>query len=601
MQRQLLILFLFLFSLGATATPDALLSAKKEKAQQGQSVETGWYPTRLITPATQFYIKNDQGYLLFKDRDDKTDLHLYKQAPTSDKSKSQGLVKTAELSLAVSVDTSIHTKTKRSKEKKATHIQYDKTDIQQLGKDFQVDTNRVNSRNVTQNKSNYDGGHLVDHKFSAQGSHTDQVNYVPQHHFYNSWLKEYLVKNASGYLEIPLFTKNPPKIKVMGETRYDPIPIGILLVPLEGREIKDMYYFPNNQYNYRQCQKNLGIKKEIASKMAEKFKLQKELQELLWPALIYDVSLKDTYLGQQQTQECTRACVIDELIQGMLCEEYDDDEDVIPALASDVIHHAQSRPSLIYSASKSTLDKMTKDQANPDALSEACNALGHFLVEYAIKNALKSELISTHSRIMFANIMTDFIECYHQVSDEALTLVDGMFAESYQDILDELWSMKEHMQFPDLIFFANLYRKLSSPFIHDCLMNNYAMIGGMELIGNLEVFLELLQLVYEKAKTQDIEVGQGQNLVDLFLEAQNSLAYVIELGHPEEMFEEEFAFLARAKKRVKKWSKAFDRRKGTYITSPNSCTSFVKMKNITDISLEYLGSNSSLIYKKRNH
>lgn len=595
MQRRFLPLFIFLFSfslLHANDDIDTLLRHKTETAQQGASLKEGWYQDRLITIGTHYYVKQGDAFVEHKDTADPVKLHLYKR-----NAKSQALIKSSSKSLGTSVDTSIHTKTKRNKEKKATHIQYDKTKIRQQNKDFQVDANRVNSKNVVQNKSNYDGGHLVDHKFSADGSHTDNANYVPQHHFYNSWMKEYIVKSADGYLEIPLYTKNPPLIKVAGENRYDPIPVGILLVPLKDQKVLEMYYFPNNQYNYRTCQQNLKIKRAIAKSMIENFKLKKELQKLLWPALIFDARLSNENLVKQQAQEVLREGVVDELIEGLSCTEYDDEDEIIPALASDVIHQPETRMALLYDVSEDVLKNMKKGQSNPDALGQACNALGEFLVEYALKNALKSELISTNSRIMFANIITDFIECYHQVTPEAMEQVDATFAEIYDDMLSELWRMKAHMSLKDIIFFANVYRKLSSPFIHDCLMNSYNMVEDMELYENFKTFIEILECVYQKAKSEEMDTPQKQNVVELFLEAQNNLAYLCCLGYPDEVYADERRFLRGARKRVMKWDIDSEATRGTYITSPNSVMSFVKMKGINETALSHLGTHSSMTYQ----
>lgn len=592
-------LVLFSFSSLFAILPESLakrLEAKLSIVEKSTLPPEGWSEARLITPSTHLYLKEGEGFVLYKKPADVA-CHHYVQG-----SKSQALLHHQGRSTGASVDTSIHTTTKRSAEKKATYIQYDRTQIKQKNKDFKVDADRVNSKNQRKNVSNYDGGHLVDHKFSAGGSHTDARNYVPQHHFYNSWLKENLVKNASGYLEIPLYTKNPPLIKVQGEDRYDPIPIGILLAPLTGHVIDDIYYFPNNQYNYRTCQAQFAIKKGIAEAVAEKFKLKKEFRKLLWPALIHDVIQLEAELIKQQNQENLRADVIDDLIQGMSCLEYEEDEEEeegtdIAALASDVIHQKHIRMPLLYAASEAGLEKMNRGQSNPRALGEACDALGAFLVEYALKNALKAELISTNARIMFVNIMTDFIECYHQVSERALDRVNAQFGELYHVILDELWGMHEEMTLTDLLFFANVYHKLSSPFIHDCLMHVSDLVGDMDLFENFETFIEIMKTAYRKAQSEDLTIEQRQNIVELFLEAQNSLAYIITLGYPEEVVEEQMAFLLKARKTINVWHQQSASSQGTYRTTPHTATSFVRVEGYTEKALENLGGRSSLTYQ----
>lgn len=206
-------------------------------------VGNGWYEARLITPRTQYYVKK-AGTFTLEQPSASVVLHQYKEKPSAKaSSRSHIIVKDSTFSGA-SIDTVIRTTTKRKDEKKTTFVQYDKDNVQQNGKDFCVDATYLSSKEIQ--KCNYDGGHLIDHKFSAQGSHTDRYNYVPQLYYYNRWIKENIVKDLDGYLELPLFTPNPPTIKVKDEARSDPIPIGILLVSLNASQISDMYYFPNN-------------------------------------------------------------------------------------------------------------------------------------------------------------------------------------------------------------------------------------------------------------------------------------------------------------------------------------------------------------------
>src|SRR5690606_646780 len=89
-------------------------------------------------------------------------------------SESQGIVRANNRSIAGSVTGKISTTTKRKDEKKKTFIQYDRDRLITVGKDFPVRKNNYRSRVY------YDGGHLIDHKYTAQGSHVDPRNYVPQ-------------------------------------------------------------------------------------------------------------------------------------------------------------------------------------------------------------------------------------------------------------------------------------------------------------------------------------------------------------------------------------------------------------------------------------
>jgi hypothetical protein len=578
-----------------------LLGAKLIEVTPVKGVSKGYYDARLITPSTHVYLKDGVGYKLHAEASEKIELVLYKESTTlpNPQSRSQVLLKTSTLSLGVSVDTSIRTRTQRKDEKKMTHIQYDKNNIQQDGKDFVVDAKRVDSKNNPKDKTNYDGGHLIDHKFSTQGSHTDNPNYVPQHHYYNSWLKEFLVKNVSGYLEIPLFTPNPPSIKVMNEDRYDSIPIGILLVPLENLKIQAMYYFPNNQYNYRICQNNLNITKNMAQEMISIFKLDKAFHDLLWPAIIHDIERNEDNFAHQVIQELKRTSVAGDIIEGMSIPDLDGEENIIVILTSDVIHQSDVDISNILALGEKNVDAMNLDQPNQAALQQAFNVLGQFLIDYAMKNALKSEILSTHSRIMFANIITDFIECHDEVSEEAFTRIQKDYTAIYKEILKELLISKESMNLRDLIYYANLYDKLSSPDIHPALDEGFNICEDMDLEENIAKFINILELLHNKAYNEIPDVMQMQNLVALFINAQEDISYLINLYFPVEDFAKPMNFLSNAKKSVLNWNSISETTSGSYQTSPNSALYYRKTPGLDVQLIEYLGTISSHLYHNK--
>lgn len=68
-----------------------------------------------------------------------------------------------------------------------------------------------------------------------------------------------------------------------------------------------------------------------------------------------------------------------------------------------------------------------------------------------MKNALKSEMLTTHSRIMFTNIITDFMECHDQVSEEAFNRSDQAYEDIYSKTLEQLWQIKNTMNLEELI------------------------------------------------------------------------------------------------------------------------------------------------------
>lgn len=563
---------------------EALLAVKTDGTVVHRQVKEGWYDARLITLSTQFYIKTDEGFVLYQDASEPLTTQLYKDSPqlSDQASKSHELLKLGSLSWGVSVDTSIHTQVRRNQEKKQTFIQYDKVVIQDK-KDFPV--------NITNEKDqvNYDGGHLADHKFSAQGSHTDPSNYIPQIGSYNRWLKEPLVKNAKGYLEIPLYTSNPPSIKVKGDQRYNAIPIGIILIPLSSKDLsEEAYYFPNNQFHYQVLKQKLGHR-SVGKKMLPNFKLKRSLSKLLWPAIIHDLQKKHKNLARQLHQEKGRSDIMATLIGGMSQLTVDAEEDVLIKLASEVFHQSNITIGNVLEIDRD----LNKGQPNPQALRHSFNVLGHFLIEYALKNTLKSEVLSTHSRIMFADIMTDFIECHDQVSELAFKRVEEVWSKDYQRTIEELWDIKDRMNLTDVIYFANLYKKLSAPFIEPAFYMGFDLGGDMNLEDNFFRFITLLKVVYRKTENVELEPQVKQNLVDLFSEAQEDLSYMIEKGYPQEYLSEQKEFLKTVKQRVEAWNNSSNSFGGSYQTSPNSEIMFRCVEGYKARQIAYLGTASS--------
>lgn len=536
----------------------------------------------IFTPGTHFYLKNGN-YELHKEEGDAIDQYLYKKEPkkSDPNTPSHSIIIKDEFSLGASVNTKIKSQTERKNENKGTFVQYDKEKIDQNGRDFQVDPYRLDEENKIKKfgkklsyKSNYEGGHLIDHKFSAQGSHTDEFNYVPQIYFYNAPLKEYLVKNSEGYLEIPLFTFNPPEIKVLNINRYDPIPIGILLVPLKNKNIEGMYYFPNNQYNYKKLQCNLKIKKDkgIAKSIAPLFKLRKEIHELLLPAVIYDLEQKNN-IKFQINREKKGLNNTNQLIEGMsIVDMNEEDEEVIPKLASDIIHQSNVNISNILEIEEIELMKCL--QKNKCALQESFNALGKFLLEYAMANALKSERVSTHSRIMFANIITDFIEYYFQAGENALKYINETYKDLYPKTLKALIENQKSMKIKDLLYFANLYERLSSVSrMYEPLftLNGHSICNNMSIELNLRDFCSILKNIVSK----DISLlspSQKFNVVNLFLNADLSISSLIEFGYPIKVFKKELDFLRNSHPKIAKLYQNLKSARGEYKASPNSFT-----------------------------
>lgn len=575
---------------------------KIEETDELLRVENGYYDARLITFGTHFFVRDTDHYQLHAQGSDEKAVRLYKQNPhlVEQVTNSQLLITEDELSLGVSVSTSIIETTKRPKGTASTFVQYDKTHVKQQNKDFLVDATNEKG------DANYDGGHLTDYKFSAQGSHTNDFNYVPQHHAYNRWIKESIVKqrkskkedNIEGYVEIPLYTPQPPSIKVLGEDRYDPIPIGIILLSLKNKAILNAYYFPNNQYNYRELQSTLGLPRLSGTKVAPYFKLKTAFHQLLWPAIIYDGRKNNVLLAAQVDKEAQRVNMVDALVEGMSTFDVEGDEAILSRLASNVLYQENVDLANVLDLDEEQGELLNINQPNQNALRQSFNFLGQFLINYSMRNALKSEVLLPTSRIMFLNIMVDFFDNYWQFEDDALKSLDYIhetFLEDFKSSLAELEGQKEHMNLRDILYFANLYEKLSTESMHAAFHAGYGVGDDFEDIeDNFRKFIQILQIVSNKTKQETPTHEQMQNLVSVFSGAQNNLSYVITLcGGDSSEFSKQKQFLKGMHSQVSAWNKNSEALSGSYQVSPNSTMSF---RGINGPNTSILGTNSSLIY-----
>ena len=90
-----------------------------------------WEKSRIVTPGDVLGYQTDMGLKLVTENP----IQIFRQG-----SESQGLFFEGKRVVAGTVTEQIQTPTKRSHEKKSTHIQYDKTRVKQKGADFEVDS-----------------------------------------------------------------------------------------------------------------------------------------------------------------------------------------------------------------------------------------------------------------------------------------------------------------------------------------------------------------------------------------------------------------------------------------------------------------------------
>lgn len=504
-----------------------------------------WEKNRVVTPGDVLGYRTDKGLKLVTENP----VQVFRKG-----SESQGLLFEGERVVAGTVTEKIKSSTKRSDEKKSTHIQYDKTQVKQEEADFEVDSENYRTH------VNYDGGHIIDHKFSAEDSHTTEANYFPQHFYYNQTIKEYLVKESrcDAFVEIPLYTPNPPQIGVQGQAgKSHPIPAAIIFIQIENNKISNAYCFPNNNIDYKELSNKLKVKK--AETIASYFCLDPALHQLLRPAII-DVTAEK----KQVSREEKFRALMDDVTLGMSLTECERDVSLITRLCSAVLHKENVDP-------KICLTTPHFDRIKQTPLHLPFNLLGEYLVRYSLRNALKSEVISINSRLIITNLIIDFIENHDEVSEEALDFIETL-APEFHSTLKKLNAIAPQMKEEELLFFIGTVQRLSSPFCEDFMMEGRdKLFDASNLYGFLFQTGNLLKLYLKNFPIARLKGEQAHHMMDIVGNARASLDYLIESGYPEEDFEDLRPILSEAAKGVlallKKEPKG--KFKATFQKSPN--------------------------------
>lgn len=98
----------------------------------------------------------------------------------------------------------------------------------------------------------------------------------------------------------------------------------------------------------------------------------------------------------------------------------------------------------------------------------------------------------------------------------------------------------------------------------------FYMNGGMTPIPGL---VTLLTLLHEKTTTEVPNETQKQNLINLFIEAEDNIIYVMDAYAGFE-YPDEIAFLKSSRERLLEWCTTCEASGGTYQDSPNSSQTF---------------------------
>lgn len=520
------------------------------------------------------------------DADDETSVILYKKH-----SDSQALIRADDRTLGGSVTSAIHTEIARKKEKKSTFIQYDKERVDNTNKDF------IGKAKNYRGWVNYQGGHIIDHKYSAENSHNEEINYIPVHYFYNAPLKEYLVQRSDDYIEIPLFTPNPPKIGVKGDgENFHDIPIGIIFIQIKNKKIEGAYFFPNN-YDYKALKEKMKLKKDLAANITPYFKLKLAFHQLLQPACIVDIQQDQQRIPEQVSHERTVFNLMDDISYGMSLAECSQDEEIISKVSFEIVQRNKACVRHFLE-----MDNKAFKMINQPELGDAFNQLGRFLVQYALRNAVKSEVLSVNSRLIFLNIMIDFLDAYTEVKEEALDFVDTM-SNSFKRSLHELQKIAPTMEQEELLYLANTYQRLADPSIHGFSQQGYDDLYAFEdLYGYSNSLINILTILAHSAESNPLGGSSLFNLIDLHNSAQNSMAYLLTLGYPREEIEAHFQTLRERKPKVIEW---FEACKGlsttgglfeSYAASIDRTTSVRSSLGWVRACIELLGTSSSAIY-----
>jgi hypothetical protein len=551
------------------------------------SVPVTWDSSRVFTPNSLIALDQHDGLQLCNlDPDDDTSVILYKK-----QSDSQALIRADDRTIGGSVTSTIHTEIARKKEKKSTFIQYDKERVDNTSKDFTVKAK--NYRGWV----NYQGGHIIDHKYSAGNSHNEEINYIPVHYFYNAPLKEYLVQRSDAYIEIPLFTPNPPRIGVKGDGEsFHDIPIGIIFIQIKNKKIEGAYFFPNN-YDYKALKEKMKLKKDLAANITPYFKLKLAFHQLLQPACIVDIQQDQRRILEQVSHEGTIFSLMDDISYGMSLAECSHDEEIISKVSFEIV---QRNKACVRHFLK--MDNKGFKMIKQPELGDAFNQLGRFLVQYALRNAVKTEVLSVNSRLIFLNVMIDFLDAYTEVKEEALEFVNTM-SDSFKRSLCELQKIASTMGQEELLYLANTYQRLADPSIHDFSQQGYDdLYAYHDLFVYSNSLIDILIILTNSVESKPLGESSLFNLVDLHNNAQNSMAYLLTLGYPREELESPLQYLREKKPKVVEWFEAYKGPSRTgglfesYAASIGRTTDVRSSLGWVRACIEYLGTSSSAFY-----
>jgi|GEM_PF-5808465 len=499
---------------------DALLNRKLADLhlRTKYSAQVNWKNKRIVTLSDHVVVKDEHKNKEITRKSKAAAARVFKHKSGD----AQGLFLVNEHRGACTVSTGIINPKNRKTEEKSTFIQFDKTTIEDENADFKVPS----CQKVGRKAAFYSGCHLNDHKYITGNAHTDPDNYFPGNYFYNVSIRNWLVnpKRTSAYVEIPVYTPNPPMIKSKGYGEYA-IPACVFFIricpPEKNQKSKVIIYcFPNNSYDYEDTKKYLELKKgdSFGEKMALYFELNPDLHLLFKPAIIH------TLREKQLEKEEGMADLLQELMQ------FEANEGAISQLGEQVIQH-QVDPYMILPE--------CEDVCNP-ALREALGFAGDFLVNHALQNVLKAETFSIKARLSFISAIIDCIEQTSVISDEEYDFFHR-FDKQLSEVFKELNSLIKELKVDDLLLLSSTYFNMTSSFTLPYAWEDGGLLSEDEFEEYYKTGVQVLkELVARRPKTFD--KNQMRSFLSIIHNADQTLDLLSDLDQ-EEFYEEEGNFL----------------------------------------------------------
>jgi len=277
---------------------------------------------------------------------------------------------------------------------------------------------------------------------------------------------------------------------------------------------------------------------------------------------------------------------VDDLVFGISLLECDKDEEDLAKIGFSVVQKQKVDVLDFLDIRASDYIKIMQNN-----LQQPFDVLGKFLIYYALQNGLKSEYLSTHSRLVFINLIIDFFENYHQVEEDALDFVDDM-EDEFKLALKELKKIAHTMDTEELLFLAHTYKRLTDPTIQDFTVHGHNIYADGDILLYLEKLIYVLKILDERVRAEALEGKILFSLIELHIAAQECVGYAYQalVGEEYENVQQAREFLEELKPQVIEWYEIYSgggERRGVNETYESGVNRSVR----TRTSMGYIRSN----------